>query len=184
MDINKCICGSVATTITNIDKTMHAVSCTICDKIGPYRTRRGRAISSWNTGRIKEKTGDADPFAPRDKSGDKSETQVKNEVISYLESAGNLEVKPKTTSRTGWFMLNEDVGLGLSGNTPGQPDLWVRRHNWPKGVWLAIELKAIGPWIPKQPNQIVLDGSNGIYICDCVYDVMAAIEDLDKELRG
>lgn len=185
MEINKCICGSVAITIEKIGyNDGYAVSCTICDKMGPYRTRRGNAIQSWNAGRIKSKIGDKDPFAPRDKSGDKSETEVRKEVVSYLESQGFVEVNDKTIGITGWFMINEDVGMGLNHNTPGQPDLWIRCHKWPKGLNAAIELKAVGPSIRKRPNQIVLNNTEAIYICDCVQDVADAIADINKELRG
>lgn len=193
MNIDKCECGR-APKITFSDgvinpKIEYSVYCPGCALVGPWRSRRCRAVESWNSGRRLPQIGDDDPFAPKydhlvpkDEQDDTGEDAVKREILANLLLDGIWELKEYKDARTpptGWLMLNENVSLG---NTPGQPDLWVRCHNWPLGLWLAIEIKGRVVHAALEPNQLILDATKGICVCWTYQMVQKAIQCVNKNM--
>lgn len=74
-----------------------------------------------------------------------------------------------------WAVAGQLKAKG-SGTTVGLPDLWVRHPAWPRGLWVAIELKtATGTLSPEQDR---LHREGGSHVCRSVgqvSDVMYAV---------
>lgn len=194
---DKCECGAAAVVCEHGlagSVPDYYVYCRACDTTGPTRTRRIRAIDSWNDGRRLPMDGSGeDPFKvvqphsltpdiaiPGDQLDGASEAQVTAEVLDALSGAGFGHVKNgEEPYEPSWYMRNEDPGRG---NTSGQPDLWIRHRDWPKGIWVAIELKARTRDAHLKPNQLVLAASSGIYVCWNAEMVLEAIQCTDKKV--
>lgn len=70
--------------------------------------------------------------------------------------------------------------VGGYGATPGVPDRLVRLDNWPRGVWLGLELK--GSKTRLSPEQKLLFADGAIYVCRTGDQAREALALADKDL--
>lgn len=114
------------------------------------------------------------------------EADLDAEVTQRLELAG-YEVLTVGGSRRAVECEkchHKSYGNHWQGNTPFTPDKQIRNPNWPRGVWLDIELK--GSATPVSEGQQALCDREGSYICrswEEVWSAVRATEDSITEAR-
>ena len=62
-----------------------------------------------------------------------------------------------------------------TGNTPGAPDLFVTRTDWPPNTWFAIELKAPGGGVVSSEQRHLADQQR-ILITDSLDEIWEVLE--------
>ena len=83
----------------------------------------------------------------------------------------------------GWFFvtqLRKRKGMtradfaSTQSQSPGIPDIWVRARNWPKGLWLGLELKSRkkSARATKEQTLLALDG--------CIFIIRSGAEAIQK----
>lgn len=68
---------------------------------------------------------------------------------------------------------------GGDGASKGVPDLLVRHKDWPKAMWLGVEVK--GPKTAVSPEQKALSDKGAIVIIRSVEDVLELINELKAD---
>lgn len=76
---------------------------------------------------------------------------------------------------------NQFRPVGGYGATPGVPDRLVRLPDWPRGVWLGIELK--GSDTAVSPAQRRLHEMGAIYVCRSADEARDALAECAEALR-
>lgn len=80
-----------------------------------------------------------------------------------------------------WAVAGQYKAKG-SGTTEGFPDLWVRHPVWPRGLWVAIELKtATGTLSPEQER---LHDAGGSHVCRSIGQVSEVAYAIHNALCG
>lgn len=188
-DIPDCKCGGRALLAsTNIGMpVMHRIQCALCSQSSPWYTRPSRAYGAWRKGARCEKGASTVTLqVPGEIGASKwdgaTEDEVTAEILRGLIHQMDFAAVPilNRDEAAGWWFSNRIVGKG---NTPSQPDLWLRKHTWPAGVWLAIEIKGREGSPRYEGGQEILRDRCGIRVCQSFEAVVEAIEQFEGALN-
>jgi hypothetical protein len=113
-----------------------------------------------------------------------SERELQRYVVQALQQRGYLVLQ------IGAFRVkNRCPSCGktnpprATGNTPGAPDLFVTRTDWPANTWVAIELKAPGGGVVSS-EQRHLAQQQRILISDSLLEILEVLEKYHQTLSA
>lgn len=109
------------------------------------------------------------------------ESEIQAGIVQGLRTYGYTvhvtSARPKRVRCEGcgsWFWPAK-CGTGA---TPGTPDLLVRRDNWPRAVWLGVEIK--GEATRLSPEQRALSDTGAIVIARSFEEALAYVRQFEE----
>ncbi len=89
-----------------------------------------------------------------------TEDDVQKVIVGGLRSRGFLVQSISRRVKKCWQCGKYPKSDGGDGVSKGVADLLVRRRTWPRGTWMALEVKRPGPikWTNKEQKALAEDG--------------------------
>src|SRR5579875_3211829 len=104
-----------------------------------------------------------------------SERELQRYVVQALQQRGYLVLQ------IGTFRVKNRCAFCGKTNTPGAPDLFVTRTDWPANTWFAIELKAPGGGRVSSEQRHLAEQQR-ILISDSLLEILEALEKYHQAL--
>lgn len=106
-----------------------------------------------------------------------TEKDVEAEVIDILTLRQVIVLKASVKIRS------KNPRHHQTGQSPGIPDLLIRRPWWPAGALIGLELKRPKGWAWSCPEQRRIHEMGGSFLVHCAEDAIEVLEFLDKGFR-